>query len=39
MDFYLFICYSTYILPPYRTAIQPDGICIQISFPIILHPQ
>ena len=31
--------YPTYVLPPHRTAIQPDGICIQISFPIILHPQ
>lgn len=25
--------------PPYRAAIQPDGICIQISLPIILHSQ
>lgn len=28
--------YPTYVFPPYLAAIQPDGICIHISFPIIL---
>ncbi len=28
--------YPTYTFPPYRAAIHPDGICIQISLPIIL---
>ena len=31
--------YLTYVLPPYRATIQPDGICIQISLLIILHSQ
>ena len=29
--------YPTYVFPPYLAAIQPDGICIQISLLIILH--
>lgn len=29
--------YPTYTFPPYLAAIQPDGICIQISLLIILH--
>lgn len=28
--------YPTYTLPPYRAAIHPDGICIQMSLPIVL---
>lgn len=31
-----FFSYPTYTFSPYLAAIQPDGICIQISFPIIL---
>lgn len=32
----LMMHYPTYTFPPYLAAIQPDGICIHISFPIIL---
>ena len=32
----LIMHYPTYTFPPYLAAIHPDGICIQISFPIIL---
>ena len=28
--------YPTYVFPPYRAAIQPDGICIQMSLLIVL---
>ena len=32
----IFFSYPTYALPPYRAAIHPDGICIQMSLPIVL---
>ena len=32
-----FFSYPAYTFSPYLAAIHPDGICIQISLPIILH--